>query len=103
MIEIIYENGPGGNCPVQAEGFIDGLPFYFRSRGSGWSLSIAKNTDIDPLDYKECFYHQELYKGKNYRIEDGKNDRYIYSAGWAEPDECKEFIERTAKILLNKQ
>jgi len=31
----------GGNCPVQAEGTIEGHPFYFRARGSHWSLEIS--------------------------------------------------------------
>lgn len=35
----------GGACPVQAEGTVDGIPFYFRARGNGWSLSIG----VDPI------------------------------------------------------
>lgn len=31
----------GGNCPVQAEGTIDGVPFYFRARGDQWSMGIG--------------------------------------------------------------
>jgi len=31
----------GGNCPVQAEGIVDGRPFYFRARGDEWSLDIG--------------------------------------------------------------
>lgn len=31
----------GGNCPVQAEGKIGREPFYFRSRGQRWSMSIG--------------------------------------------------------------
>ena len=31
----------GGWCPVQAEGTIDGKPFYFRARGRRWSLGIG--------------------------------------------------------------
>lgn len=31
----------GGNCPVQAEGVIEGnLLFYFRARGSSWQFHI---------------------------------------------------------------
>ena len=30
-----------GECPVQAEGFVDGEPFYFRSRGARWSMEIG--------------------------------------------------------------
>ena len=35
----------GGNCPVQGEGTINGVPFYFRARWESWSLSIGE----DPL------------------------------------------------------
>ena len=37
-----------GNCPVQADGTIDGWPFYFRARGERWSFSIGKNPVGDP-------------------------------------------------------
>ena len=39
----------GGNCPVQAEGTIDGKPFYFRARGKHWSLGIG----ADPVGCPE--------------------------------------------------
>lgn len=35
----------GGNCPVQAEGAIDGHTFYFRARGSHWSMEISGGTE----------------------------------------------------------
>jgi hypothetical protein len=30
-----------GLCPVQATGYIDGHPFYWRARGTMWSIQIA--------------------------------------------------------------
>jgi hypothetical protein len=33
----------GGFCPVQAEGTIDGVPFFFRARGSHWSIGIGED------------------------------------------------------------
>ena len=38
----------GGNCPVQIEGSFDGLRFYFRARGFGWSFQAA------PTDGSGC-------------------------------------------------
>ena len=38
----------GGNCPVQAEGTIDGRPFYFRARGQSWSMGIGGDVVGDP-------------------------------------------------------
>lgn len=33
----------GGFCPVQAEGTIDGVPFYFRSRGEHWAIAVGED------------------------------------------------------------
>ena len=90
---IEYEQGPCGLCPVQAEGKINGLPFYFRSRGGSWSLSIAATPDGDPLDYDTCLYHQEPYDGVN-------RDDFRFGAGYANAVESRAFIERAAKLLL---
>jgi hypothetical protein len=41
-----YKIEPGGNCPVQAEGNLpDGSWYYFRSRGTRWSLEVYKSED----------------------------------------------------------
>lgn len=40
----------GTFCPVQAEGTIDGFRFYFRARGSRWSLSIAPPGPVHPAN-----------------------------------------------------
>jgi len=44
-----YSLAVGGNCPVQAEGLVDGMPAYFRARHSSWRLSIAGTPDGDPV------------------------------------------------------
>lgn len=31
----------GGMCPLEAEGTIDGVPFYFRARGNRWQMHIG--------------------------------------------------------------
>lgn len=47
----------GGNCPVQAEGTVDGHEFYFRARGSYWSMSIGG----DDVVGKPAWYYEEPY------------------------------------------
>ena len=43
-----------GRCPAEAEGRIDGEPFYFRARGQRWSLSIGGDNLIGkPQGYFE--------------------------------------------------
>ena len=72
----------GGNCPVQAEGLIDGAPFYFRARGARWSLSVGGADVVGSPDW----YHEEPYG-------DGPFD-----AGWMEETEARAFIEKGADL-----
>lgn len=37
----------GGACPVQGDGEVDGVPFYFRARGRHWSIEFGLGTDED--------------------------------------------------------
>lgn len=46
----------GGNCPVQAEGTINGTSFYFRARGESWSLEVGHGPDDMPAwEHAEWF------------------------------------------------
>ena len=65
----------GGNCPVQAEGTVDGLPFYFRSRGEHWSMSIGGS---DVVGAPEWHYEQGYGSWPD--------------AGWITTDEAEGFI-----------
>lgn len=49
----------GGNCPVQAEGDVDGHRFYFRARGAAWQFHVARTDDeifSDPVFYRDEEY-----------------------------------------------
>ena len=53
---------PYGVCPVQSEGKLgDGNYYYFRSRGTTWSLHLAKkeNEIFDKPIFK---YHEDCYE-----------------------------------------
>ena len=76
----------GGNCPVQAEGTIDGKPFYFRARSSSWSMSIGGSDVVGNPEW----YFQQAYG------EDG------YSAGWMTEEEALTFINQSANLYINK-
>jgi len=47
----------GGNCPVQAEGEIDGHSFYFRARGARWSMEVGGDIDAG----KPLWTYSETY------------------------------------------
>lgn len=76
----------GGNCPVQAEGTVGGKPFYFRARGSSWSMSIG---GADPADNPE-WSHEEDYGTRP------------YDAGWMPFAEAKSFIHQAAQMFADK-
>lgn len=65
----------GGNCPVQAEGTIDGKAFYFRARGDSWSVGVGEEPVGDP----EWYYEQSYGDGP-------------FDAGWMEESEALDFI-----------
>lgn len=93
-MNIVYENGPGGACPVQAEGTINGYPFYFRSRHEHWSIRIASDKDKDPYDDDAWYFIEE------YPLKEGEEYPTV-AAGHATKEECIEFIEKAAKKYLD--
>jgi hypothetical protein len=77
-------NWIGGNCPVQAEGTVDGKEFYFRARGEHWSMSIG---GADVVGEPEWYYEEE------YSDEP-------FAAGWMHEAEARHFISRAAGLYL---
>lgn len=72
----------GGNCPVQAEGTVDGRPFYFRARGAHWSFGVGD----DPILEEDCdFYYEEEYGTQ-------------YEAGWMDDEEARKFIDKAVAL-----
>jgi len=79
----------GGNCPVQAEGTIDGHPWYFRARTvelefNVWQDKAAQNADW----FSPIFTHEEAYG-----VERG-------DAGWIPQNLALEFVFRAAQLFL---
>lgn len=66
----------GGNCPVQAEGLVDGKPFYFRARGCRWSMCIGG----EPVSAPEWKMEEPYGEGP-------------FDAGWMSEDEARGFID----------
>lgn len=72
----------GGNCPVQAEGTIDGEPFYFRARGQHWVCEIGIDRDIGGSKW-DCIREYGSHP---------------YGAGWMTEAEARGFIAEAAEI-----
>lgn len=67
----------GGNCPVQAEGDVDGQRFYFRARYDEWQFHVAPSDDAIFAD--PTFYIERDYGGG-------------FDAGWMPKHEALGFI-----------
>lgn len=76
----------GGNCPVQAEGTINGDAFYFRARGSHWSLGVGGG---DPVGGPKW--------------EHGESYGTWPDAGWMSEDEARGFIEKGAALYVSRK
>ena len=76
----------GGNCPVQAEGTIDGKSFYFRSRGEFWRLDIDGDTDAGEPEWS----YGEPYGSWP-------------DAGWITEDEARAFIAKGAGLYVQEK
>jgi hypothetical protein len=74
-----------GNCPVQAEGTVNGVPFYFRARGARWSIQIAPVGEAHTWEYSE-------------KWGDGP-----FAAGWMPEDEARRMIEKAAFMYRVQQ
>jgi hypothetical protein len=103
---IDYTQAPSGNCPVQAEGYIEGHPFYFRSRGEYWALYVSPRKEdrevFDPFFHDTWIYLEE-YKGEVWNYWRGTGEESpLMCAGWAYTEECIEYIERKAEEFLNE-
>ena len=48
----VWIRSVGGSCPCQADGTMDGNPFYFRARHGEWSFCVTK-PGVDPVDPDE--------------------------------------------------
>jgi hypothetical protein len=99
--EIIIES-LGGLCPVQANGTIDGEPFYFRSRHEHWQLEIGPgNTHLvveamgqdlrddekaDAVRRLPVWRHCERYSDEE------------YAAGYISDAEARAFIAKGADL-----
>ena len=70
----------GGNCPVQAEGTIDGKEFYFRARHMHWSIGIGGEPVCEPEWFWEADYGD-----------------LPFDAGWMHEDEARAFIQKAAE------
>lgn len=81
----------GGYCPVQAEGTINGIPFYFRSRHKHWAIGIGDDPAGIILGWTEGWCRKEEYLGASPDIP---------SAGYMPLEEARQIIQRCAEEFV---
>ena len=70
-------------CPVQIEGTVNGLPFYFRARHDHWRMTIAEGDAVEAsLGWQPALYERE----EPYGTPNG------YDAGYMELSEAEQFV-----------
>lgn len=79
-----------GYCPVQADGYVDSLPFYFHSRFDTWTFAISETPDIDPVQVA-------IGQAPGFRLQ-GKCD-----ASFMPYEQARVLIETSARYYLNKE
>ena len=87
MTDIVI-NHIGGKCPVQAEGLINGEPFYFRARWKRWQFGIGKDPVGVILGRCEGFYRAAPR---------------AFNAGYMPLDEAINIIRKCAKEFTDGQ
>lgn len=85
-----------GTCPVQAEGTIDGLPFYFRARHDAWTFSVASTVDGDPVEVwnepEEGYHYREAY-----------GELGGFDAGYMAHELARTFVEQAAERFMQER
>lgn len=72
----------GGACPVQGDGNVEGRTAYYRSRGEGWELEIAR-AGADVFDDDNWIYAERPY--------------FFPDGGWVSARVSRECIRRAVK------
>ena len=66
-----WEGQLGGACPVQGEGTVDGLEWYFRARGESWSFEVFRPGGFEGLPVQDVVFDRS-----------GETFGGPYSASW---------------------
>lgn len=80
-------------APVQAEGTLDGHPFYFRARGDQWTFSLAEEAGLDPV----CIESAESASGRGYFLEGQHGAPGSFAAGFMPLAEARVLIDACAR------
>ncbi len=76
----------GGNCPVQAEGYFDSRPLFFRARGDSWRVEIQDDSVPGFSKWVYCEKYKEWP-----------------DAGFMSNEKAKKFIYKAVDIYIERK
>ena len=99
--EIVIES-LGGLCPVQANGTIDGEPFYFRARHEHWRVEIGPGNTHLVVEAMEAHPHDRAEWDRveglpTWEYEERYSDEE-YAAGYMTEEEARAFMAKAADL-----
>ena len=80
-------------APVQAEGTLDGHPFYFRARGDQWTFSLAEEPGCDPV----CIDSAESAVGRGYFLAAQYGAPRSFAASYMPLPEARDLISECVR------
>jgi hypothetical protein len=80
-------------APVQAEGTLDGHPFYFRARGDRWTFAVAEEPGVDPVHIDSA----EGAVGRGFFLEAPYGAPGSFAAGYMALAVARDLIEECAR------
>lgn len=83
-----------GQCPVQAFGSVNGLPFYFHARFDRWVFAIAETPDGDPVQVA-------IENAPGFRMQRKYGRRGNCDASFMSHQQTKSFIVTATRYYLN--
>ena len=83
-------------APVQAEGTIEGRPFYFRARGDNWAFTVAERDGDDPA----ALGQEDVALGTAWRRSGTVPGNF--AASWMSLDHATSLIQECARTYINE-
>jgi hypothetical protein len=85
-----------GFCPVQGEGTVNGLPFYFRARADTWIFAVASTPDGDPVQVA-------IGEAPGFHIQRPYGRKHSHGAGFMSHARARILIYTTANYYLGRK
>ena len=80
-------------APVQAEGMLDGRPFYFRARGEQWTFSLAEEPGLDPVSLDSA----ESAAGRGFFLAQQYGEPGSFAASHMPMSKARDLIDECAR------